>query len=202
MPLPDPLPDEGIAPYDEGVPIPTEAWNDAPLVCLRVNQNWATYIAGALFSLLSRSAWATEDRAAIHAVRQQVMMIQAAIGGLTDCTDMLEFQANPADTLHWQYRAIGAPTWIDGPATTFPAAPTDVVKTDPLTDIVNVIAPITGVPGLAIKALNDFALYLESNDIGLHLTRSSERGAMTNTPVVEIDATLNALMPLIETIIP
>ncbi len=73
----------------------------------------------------------------------------------------------------------------------------DAVVTDPLTAIVNTIAPIAGVPGILIKALNDFALYLESNNISLHLTKASDRGTPDSTPVMQLDKPDSYAYPLL-----
>lgn len=74
----------------------------------------------------------------------------------------------------------------------------DAVVTDPLTAIVNTIAPFTGVPGAIIKALNDVAIFLESNHISLHLFKSDERGTPDSATVMQIDKPEGYSYPLIE----
>lgn len=44
-------------PRPQPTAIPTTAWNEAPLLCLQVNDQWAAHIYGALEALAQRDTW-------------------------------------------------------------------------------------------------------------------------------------------------
>lgn len=59
------------APRLKPTPIPTAAWNDAPLFCLEVNDEWVSHIIGVMTALDQPDTWlGTEDE--IRDARQQV----------------------------------------------------------------------------------------------------------------------------------
>lgn len=66
------------APRPKPTPIPAAAWNDAPLFCLGVNDEWVSHILGVLTALDQPDTWlGTEEE--IFAARQQVNQIMAAL---------------------------------------------------------------------------------------------------------------------------
>lgn len=70
-------------PRPQPTPIPTAAWNDEPLFCLQVNDQWVSHILGVLDALDQQDTWiGTEDD--IFAARQQVNEIMNAL--MTRCT--------------------------------------------------------------------------------------------------------------------
>lgn len=66
------------APRTEPKPIPTTAWNDAPLSCLEVNDKWVSHILGALNVLDQPDAWIGDDDE-VFAARQQVNEIMLSL---------------------------------------------------------------------------------------------------------------------------
>lgn len=69
-------------PRPQPTAIPTAAWNDAPLFCLQVNDQWVSHILGVLDALDQQDTWiGTEDE--IYAARQQVNEIMNAL--MTAC---------------------------------------------------------------------------------------------------------------------
>lgn len=65
------------APRLQPTPIPEAAWNDEPLFCLEVNDEWVSHILGVLIALDQQDTWiGTDDE--IFAARQQVNEIMAA----------------------------------------------------------------------------------------------------------------------------
>lgn len=70
------------APRPQPTIIPTAAWNDAPLFCLQVNDEWVSHILGVLTALDQPDTWiGTEEE--IFAARQQVNEIMLAL--MTTC---------------------------------------------------------------------------------------------------------------------
>lgn len=66
------------APRPKPTAIPTAAWNDEPLFCLQVNDEWVGHILGVLTALDQQDTWiGTEDE--IYAARQQVNEIMLAL---------------------------------------------------------------------------------------------------------------------------
>jgi hypothetical protein len=190
----------GFAPFEQPVPIPATAWNDAPLVCVQVNETWMTYVLGALFALLPDSTWDSTDPVAVDAVQDNVRAMLAAFSALEACAMAIEFRVNPGDSLHWQYSLDTGATWLDGPATTFPAMPTDLVKTDPAVAGVNIILGAVGVPPLIMEGLGALAALMKSNSTVLELVKWTGGGLLSETadPIVKIDAPNSYAYPLIE----
>lgn len=73
------------APRLEPTAIPEPAWNDAPLLCLQVNDEWVSHILGVMIALDQPDAWiGTEEE--IFLARQQVNEIMLAF--MEVCGDM------------------------------------------------------------------------------------------------------------------
>lgn len=69
-------------PRPEASAIPTAAWNDAPLYCLKVNDQWVSHILGVLEALDQSDTWIGSDEE-INDARQNVAQIMAAL--MTAC---------------------------------------------------------------------------------------------------------------------
>lgn len=70
------------APRPKPTAIPTAAWNDQPLFCLQVNDEWVSHVLGVLTALDQQDTWiGTDDE--IYAVRQQVNELMLAL--MTAC---------------------------------------------------------------------------------------------------------------------
>lgn len=81
------------APRTEPKIIPTAAWNEAPLFCLKINDEWLSHVLGALNVLDQSDAWSgTDDE--IEAARQQVNEIMLSM--MTNCPPQFySFWASP-----------------------------------------------------------------------------------------------------------
>lgn len=95
------------APRLKPTPIPTAAWNDAPLFCLKLNDEWVSHVLGVLEALDQPDTWlGTPEQ--IDAARQQVNAIMAAFMELCE-EPMLEFRVEDCDL---QWRESSDEEWI------------------------------------------------------------------------------------------
>jgi hypothetical protein len=87
-------------------PIPGAAWNDAPLFCLKLNDEWVSHVLGVLTALDQPDTWlGTKDE--IYAARQQVNEIMVAF--MTMCDDCeVQFRIVDCDL---QWRESDADEW-------------------------------------------------------------------------------------------
>ncbi|MBI1278189.1 MAG: hypothetical protein GC179_08685 [Anaerolineaceae bacterium] len=96
------------APRLKPTPIPGANWNDAPLFCLKLNDEWVSHVLGVLTALDQPDTWlGTPEQ--IYAARQQVNEIMVAF--MTACSDC-EVQFRIEDC-HLQWRETDADEWID-----------------------------------------------------------------------------------------
>lgn len=77
-----------FTPRPKPTPIPTAAWNDAPLFCLVVNGEWVSHILGALEVLDQYDTWLGTDEE-IDAARQNVNEIMLAL--MTPFEDIVSY---------------------------------------------------------------------------------------------------------------
>lgn len=102
------------APRLKPTPIPTAAWNDEPLFCLQVNDEWVSHIIGALTVLDQPDTW-LGDEDEIRATRQQVNEIILAFMEVCvnncDCDIPLVRIENGV----YQESDDGGITWHDAP---------------------------------------------------------------------------------------
>jgi len=83
------LPVPEYVPRPQPTIIPTAAWNDTPLFCLKVNDEWVSHILGVLTALDQPDTWVgTEEE--IYAARQQVNEIMLML--MTQCEDTVSVQ--------------------------------------------------------------------------------------------------------------
>lgn len=104
------------APRIHPTPIPTAAWNDDPLFCLEVNDEWVSHILGVMIALDQPDTWVgTDDE--IAAARQQVNEIMAAFMEVCmDCCGQQEIPLTRVDgNGHFQQSTDGGATWEDTP---------------------------------------------------------------------------------------
>lgn len=96
------------APRIKPTPIPGAAFNEAPLLCLQVNDEWVAHILGLLEALDQPDTWQGTPEA-IEAARDQVRNIMGAFNQCTEETPV-EFRINDGN-LEW--RADDGDEWID-----------------------------------------------------------------------------------------
>lgn len=124
------------APRHDATPIPTAAWNDEPLYCLEVNDQWVSHILGVLVALDQPDTWIGTSEE-IDAARQQVNEIMAAF--MAACGDNMNCCVPPLTRI----AADGSlEVSTDGGSTWTPAAGTD----DPR-NLAPQLAPLTGEDG-------------------------------------------------------
>lgn len=89
-------------------PIPGAAWNDTPLFCLKLNDEWLSHVLGLMTALDQHDTWlGTAEE--ISAARQQVNEIM--LGFMQMCEEpMLEFRVEDCIL---QYRENPEDGWID-----------------------------------------------------------------------------------------
>lgn len=105
------------APRIKPTPIPTAAWNDEPLFCLQVNDEWVSHILGALTVLDQPDTWqGTDDE--IRAAREQVNQLMLAfMERCMDCCGQPEIPLTRIDENgHYQQSDDGGLTWHDAPS--------------------------------------------------------------------------------------
>lgn len=96
-----------FAPRPRPTPIPDAHWDDAPLFCLQVNDEWASHILGVMEALDQQDTWIGSSAEVLDA-RQQVLQIMKAL--MTMCEDCaMEFQLVDCDL---QYRNSPEDEWI------------------------------------------------------------------------------------------
>jgi len=94
------------APRIKPTPIPAAAWNDAPLFCLELNDEWVSHVLGVMTALDQGDTW-IGDADQIFAARQQVNEIMNAL--MTACQDItLMFRIDGCDL---QYREHETDEW-------------------------------------------------------------------------------------------
>lgn len=185
--------------FPNPVPLPLPDIGDAPLICVTINEVWVEYIVGCLQALTAQSTWDSSDENAVNTTIRRARNLIDVFAQFEACPMPIEFRVNPGDTEHWQYSLDGGGTWSDGPATTFPVQATDYVKTDPVVDITQIIAGISGVDTLQIQALAAFGAKLRSNAVTAYLSKYT--GATpTADGVLQIQAPDSYDWPLIETV--
>jgi len=105
------------APRPEPTPIPTAAWNDEPLYCLEVNDQWISHILGVMVALDQPDTWIGTPEE-IDAARQQVNEIMAAF--MAACEDDMNCCEEPLTRIaadgSIEISTDGGETWT--PATT------------------------------------------------------------------------------------
>lgn len=95
------------APRIRPIPIPGAAWNDAPLFCLQLNDEWVSHVLGALEVLDQSDTWqGTEDE--IRAAREQVNQLMLAFMQMCEET-VAEFRIDDCDL---QWRENSDSDWI------------------------------------------------------------------------------------------
>lgn len=95
------------APRLQPTVIPEAAWNDTPLFCLKVNDEWVSHILGVMNALDQADTW-IGDEEAIAGARQQVNEIMLAF--MQACEEItLQFQVVDCDL---QYREAVEDEWI------------------------------------------------------------------------------------------
>lgn len=192
---------QGFAPFDQPVAIPGVAWNAAPLVCIQINQTWATYVLGACFALLKRSTWDTTDKTAIDSTIQNAVQLMGAIAAFEACPMPIQFQVDPTDDRHWEYSLDGGATWLDGPLTNV-SAPDDAIITDPTSLLRNTIdLAATGADGLIIKALANIGVQLQKGGIAAFFQKIPGLGLAADA-VIQIAGADTYDNPIIETTLP
>lgn len=70
--------------YIKPMPIPSTAWNEAPLRCIQINAQWASYLLGLVDLLDAPDAW-QGSKVEVDAARDQVREIALAIAGAYEC---------------------------------------------------------------------------------------------------------------------
>jgi len=104
------------APRLEPLPIPAPRWNDEPLLCLQVNDEWVSHILGVLTALDQSDTWlGTDDE--IFDARQQVNEIMLAF--MEECMDCCGPDEIPLSRINedgvYQQSTDGGVTWVDAP---------------------------------------------------------------------------------------
>ena len=104
------------APRIQPTPIPTAAWNEEPLFCLEVNDQWVSHILGVMIALDQPDTW-VGDEDQIRDARQQVNEIMAAFMEVCmDCCGQAEIPMTRVDENgHYQQSTDGGATWVDAP---------------------------------------------------------------------------------------
>jgi len=114
------------APRTQPLAIPEAAWNDEPLFCLKVNDEWLSHVLGVLIALDQQDTWIGTDEE-IWLARQQVNEIMASLmeGCGMDCCLPPLSRINDDGTMSVSYD--GGTTWQDAttedPRTASPALP-------------------------------------------------------------------------------
>lgn len=192
---------QGYAPFQQPIPLPGVAWDAAPLVCISINEIWATYVAGACFALMKRSAWNTDDPTAIISVLENATAIQKAIAGLEACPMVVQFRLHPGNSRYWDYSTDGGASWIEQPLTDI-SAPDDAIVTDPTTLLRNTIdLAATGADGLVIKALAQVGVQLQKGGIAAFFQKIPGLGLAADA-VIQIAGADTYNNPVIETVLP
>lgn len=89
------------APRPKPTPIPEAAWNDAPLFCLRLNDEWVSHVLGVMTALDQPDTWeGTEEE--IDAARQQVNEIMLAFMAVCEEEPMTVY---PESATFWHDQA-------------------------------------------------------------------------------------------------
>lgn len=71
-----------FVPRPEPTEVPTAAWNEMPLYCLKINGDWVSHVLGVLAALDRQDTW-LGDEDQIYAARQQVAEIMLSL--MTQC---------------------------------------------------------------------------------------------------------------------
>ncbi len=104
------------APRPNALPIPEARWNDEPLFCLEVNDEWVSHILGVMSAMDQADTW-QGDEDAIRDARQQVNEIMLAFMEVCmDCCGETEIAMKRVDENgHFQQSTDGGATWTDAP---------------------------------------------------------------------------------------
>lgn len=105
-----------FAPFSYPVPPPAPLWNDAPLVCLTLNETWMTYLIGCAQALLAASSYDSDDVVLVNSVIGQARKLVNAMMDFGAC-EVISFRVNPTYVQNWQYSTDAGVTWLDGPDT-------------------------------------------------------------------------------------
>jgi len=97
----------------ERLPAPTSRIEDAPYVCVKINESWIPYLVGALETLAYAKLYFGAPGAADWAAHH-VREIQSAIAfGNMDCEgDMLDIRQSPIDPCVWEKSYDAGATWV------------------------------------------------------------------------------------------
>lgn len=117
------------APRFKPTPIPSARWDEEPLYCLKVNDQWISHILGVLTALDQPDTWVGTSEQ-ISDARQQVNQIMVAF--MEQCDDMSNCCPEPNRTRytidgHYEISYDGGTTWQSGddfdPRVTSPTLP-------------------------------------------------------------------------------
>lgn len=184
-----------MSPFPRPVPVPIPAPDEAPLVCVQINQTWALYVLGACMSLLAKSTWDSDDENVVSTTLSNVNLLLQQLQSFEACPMPVEFRINPSDGRYWDYSNDGGATWTRQPDT----VQQDLVRTDPTTTGENTITPSSGVGGLLVDALNQVAVKYYSNKSAVQIGKTTDRGGtIDSSAVLQIDAPMSYDYPLIE----
>lgn len=104
------------APRFKSLPIPGARWDDEPLFCLKVNDEWLSHILGVLGAMDQPDTWLGTPEE-IYDARQQVNEIMVAF--MEDCDPMSNCCPEPNRTRYtsdgtYEVSYDGGTTWVDG----------------------------------------------------------------------------------------
>lgn len=110
-----------FAPRPEPLGIPDTAWNDTPLLCLQVNDQWVSHVLGVMEALAQRETWLGTDSEVDNALNNVDQIIAALMEACdTPVTDFIVgeirsfgFTALPTGWLACDGSAINRTTYAD-----------------------------------------------------------------------------------------
>jgi hypothetical protein len=185
-------------PFPYPIPVPASDITDEPTYQLCINVQWIKVLIGLANTLTAQSTWKSDDPAEVDRGCNNGFELLHLLTTTGVCELPIEFRVDPGDDRRWDYSTDGGASWIEQPLTSLDTM-TDVVKTDPSSDLVNTIAAASGIDGLTIEALAAFGAKLRSSAVA-HFMEKDTVHSPTSDGVMQIRQTGDYTYPLIEVI--
>lgn len=100
------------APFIPGIPAPATFHDEAPYICLRLNEEWIPLILGALHVLVWEDLYSGSEAEKQHAAREAGNLLASVAQGNMDCAgDEMILRQNTINPCLLEYSVDGGSTW-------------------------------------------------------------------------------------------
>lgn len=205
-------------PFPDPVPVPVPGPFDAPLVCVKINQTWVTYVLSCLNALLAASTWDSDDENVVHTVIKNAEKLIQAFAKFEACP-MLIFRNDPTQPINFDYSEDGGVTWTPGPDQAAHMTPTFLVDgtspsgydmsvnggqtSDPIPLLIAddpeaiIKTPVSGDENVIEATATDPGLVVQGTQLGVALSRNG--ASLQLQKITDLGNLAEAIVDVVET---